>query len=141
MKSNELAEEVAVDGFDSAAFTRNALSSWQNLASLVDHTILKADATRGAVVKVCEEAAAYHFACAMVNPWWVALAHSILAGSGAKVGTVVGFPLGASLSVTKREETAELVKLGAHDIDMVINIGLLKSGQNALVEQDRKSVV
>jgi deoxyribose-phosphate aldolase len=140
MKRNGMVVTEA-ESFDAAAFAKDALSSWQKLAALLDHTILKAEAARPAVEKVCEEAAEYRFACAMVNPMWVALAHSTLAGSGVKVGTVVGFPLGASLAATKREETAELVKLGAHDIDMVIAIGQLKSGQNALVEQDIRGVV
>lgn len=139
MNTKELTTDVAVHG--SSAFSREALSGWQNLARLVDHTLLKPEATRQDVARVSEEAARYQFACVMVNPAWVALAHSIVAGSGVKVGTVVGFPLGASLAVSKRAETAELVKLGAHDIDMVVNIGLLKSGQGRLVEQDIRGVV
>jgi deoxyribose-phosphate aldolase len=128
-------------GFDSAAFTTRSLSSWQALAGVLDHTILKADATRDQVKTLCNEAAQYRFACAMVNPIWVATAHAMLAGTGVAVGTVVGFPLGASLASTKREEAAELVKLGAHDIDMVISIGMLKSGLNTQVQQEIHSVV
>ena len=127
--------------FDSAGFSKNALSKWQSLACLIDHTLLKPEATREQVVKLCEEAAAYRFACAMVNPAWVALAHSALDGTHIAVGTVVGFPLGASLSTTKREEALTLVKLGARELDMVINIGQLKSGQNALVIDDIRGVV
>jgi deoxyribose-phosphate aldolase len=135
--------EAGAEGicFDSAALTMNALSNWQNLAGLIDHTLLKPEATREQVVKLCEEAAAYHFACAMVNPTWVALAHSVLEGAHLAVGTVVGFPLGASLSTTKREEALTLVKLGARELDMVINIGHLKSGLNALVVDDIRGVV
>jgi deoxyribose-phosphate aldolase len=127
--------------FDSAAFTRQALSSPHALAAVFDHTLLKPDATRDQVIRICEEAAQHGFACAMVNPAWVSIAHMALAGSGVPVGTVLGFPLGASLSVSKREEAVELVKLGAHDLDMVLNIGMLKSGLNDRVQQDIRGVV
>lgn len=111
------------------------------MAQILDHTLLKPEATRTQVLRLCEEAAHYRFACAMVNPAWVATAHAALAGTGVPVGTVLGFPLGASLSITKREEAEALLKLGAHDLDMVLNIGLLKSGENALVENDIRGVV
>jgi deoxyribose-phosphate aldolase len=127
--------------FDAKAFSQQALSSKAAFAAVFDHTLLKAEATREQVIKLCEEAAEYRFACAMVNPAWVGTAHSVLAGSGIPVGTVLGFPLGASLSVSKREEAVELVKLGAHDLDMVLNIGMLKSGMNDRVEQDIRGVV
>jgi deoxyribose-phosphate aldolase len=128
-------------GYDAEGFARHALASWQNLAALLDHTLLKPDATRDQIVKLCREAAEYRFACAMVNPFWTSLAYSELAGSGIPVGVVVGFPLGASLGSTKCEETATLVRLGAHDIDMVLNIGLLKSGDNRALQQDIHHVV
>lgn len=124
-----------------ASFAKEALSSWQNLAAVIDHTLLKPEATRDQVLKLCREAAEYRFACAMVNPVWTALVKSELAGSGVPVGVVIGFPLGASLCTTKREEAAALVKLGAHDVDMVLNVSLLKSGENKLVEQDIRGVV
>lgn len=127
--------------FDSAAFTKQALSSGRQLAAVFDHTLLKPEATREQVIRLCEEAADHGFACAMVNPTWVSTAHTALAGSGVPVGTVLGFPLGASLSITKREEAIELVKLGAHDLDMVLNIGMLKSGLNDRVQQDIRGVV
>ena len=130
-----------VTGFDAAAFASSTLGNWQNLAAIIDHTLLKAEANHSQVVKLCEEAAAYRFACAMVNPAWVALAHSLLVGTQVPVGTVVGFPLGASLSTTKREEAFSLIKLGAAEVDMVINIGQLKSGQNAVVADDIRGVV
>jgi deoxyribose-phosphate aldolase len=126
---------------DAEAFARHALASPQNLAALFDHTLLKPEATRDQVIKLCREAAEHRFACAMVNPVWTALAYSELAGSGVPVGVVVGFPLGVSLSATKREETATLVRLGAHDIDMVLNIGLLRSVDNRAVQQDIRGVV
>lgn len=127
--------------FDSAAFTQQALSSPHALAAVFDHTLLKPEATRDQVIRLCEEAAQHGFACAMVNPAWVGTAHTALTGTGIPVGTVLGFPLGASLSVTKREEAVELVKLGAHDLDMVLNIGMLKSGLNDRVQQDIRGVV
>ncbi|WP_158748119.1 deoxyribose-phosphate aldolase [Acidobacterium sp. S8] len=127
--------------FDSRAFTHHTLSSSHALAAVFDHTLLKPEATREQVIRLCEEAAQNGFACAMVNPAWVSTAHTALAGSGVPVGTVLGFPLGASLSVSKREEAVELVKLGAHDLDMVLNIGMLKSGLNDRVQQDIRGVV
>ncbi len=127
--------------FDVAGFAASALAKAETLAAVFDHTLLKPEATREQVVKLCEEAATYRFACAMVNPVWVSLAHSVMAGSGVPVGVVVGFPLGASLATTKREEAMAMIKLGARDLDMVINIGLLKSRMNSLVEQDIRGVV
>jgi deoxyribose-phosphate aldolase len=77
----------------------------------------------------------------MVNPAWAATAHAALAGTGVPVGVVIGFPLGASLTTTKREEAAAMLRLGARELDMVLNIGLLKSGENALAEADIRGVV
>jgi deoxyribose-phosphate aldolase len=127
--------------YDAHAFAKTAFAQWPTLAAIFDHTLLKPDATREQVVRLCEEAAAYRFACAMVNPAWASLAVSLLAGTGIPVGVVVGFPLGASLSTTKRAETETLVTLGAKDIDMVINIGALKSGNHAAVSKDIRGVV
>jgi len=130
--------------FDAAAFAAHTLSSPQNLAAVFDHTLLKPDATRSQVLQLCHEAAEYRFACAMVNPAWVSLASAALSGTGIPVGVVVGFPLGASLPGSKRDETALVIKQGAHDVDMVLNIGLLKSGQTAdyeAVKQDIRGVV
>ena len=130
--------------FDSAAFATQTLASTTALASVLDHTLLKPDATRAQVVQLCHEAAEHRFACAMVNPAWVALAAETLAGTGVPVGVVIGFPLGATLSASKRDETARVVKVGAHDVDMVLNVGLLKSGTREdfeAVRQDIKGVV
>ena len=136
-------EEIEKDNgsFDAVAFSQQALSSSEALAAVFDHTLLKAEATREQIIRLCEEAEEHRFACAMVNPSWVSTAYAVLAGSGVPVGTVLGFPLGASLSVSKREEAVELVKLGAHDLDMVVNIGMLKSGMNDRVQQDIRGVV
>lgn len=133
--------ENATGFFDVAGFAASVLASESALASVFDHTLLKPEATRDQVVKLCEEAASFRFACAMVNPVWVSLAHSVMAGSGIPVGVVVGFPLGANLATSKREEALTLIKLGARELDMVMNLGLLKSGMNALVEQDIRGVV
>jgi deoxyribose-phosphate aldolase len=131
----------ASGNFDVTGFASSALASESALAAVFDHTLLKPEATRDQVVKLCEEAASFRFACVMVNPAWVSLAHSVMVGSGVPVGVVVGFPLGANLATSKREEALALIKLGAHELDMVMNLGLLKSGMNALVEQDIRGVV
>ena len=119
--------------FDSAAFTAQALSSWQALAAIIDHTLLEAEATREQVEKLCDEAIRYRFACAMINPIWASTAVSVLAGTGIPVGVVIGFPLGASLVSTLRQEAAALTRLGARELDMVIPIGQLKSGNHHAV--------
>ena len=122
------------------SFATHALSSPRALAGVIDHTLLKPEATRAQVLQLCTEAAEHRFACAMVNPTWVATAAEALAGTGIPVGVVVGFPLGASLSASKRDETVRVVKLGAHDVDMVLNIGLLKSGTPADLEAVRQDI-
>jgi deoxyribose-phosphate aldolase len=126
--------------YDAQAFATQALARRQSLAAVIDHTLLKPEATRAQILKLCAEAAEHRFACAMVNPVWAATAHAALAGTGIPVGVVIGFPLGASLTITKREEAEAMVKAGAHELDMVLNIGLLKSGENALVEADIRGV-
>jgi len=126
--------------FDSAAFAAQTLSTWQSLASVIDHTILKADATRDQVVATCEEAARYRFACAMINPIWVSTAAGVLLGTGVPVGVVVGFPLGASLVSSMRVETESLLRMGAKEIDMVLPIGQLKSGNNQAVKHSIQSL-
>ncbi len=132
------------DKFNAAAFAAHTLSSPENLAAVLDHTLLKPDATRTQVLQLCHEAAHHRFACAMVNPTWVSLAASALTGTGIPVGVVIGFPLGATLAASKRDETTRVLKHGAHDVDMVLNIGLLKSGQSGdyeAVKQDIRGVV
>ncbi|HMD86693.1 MAG TPA: deoxyribose-phosphate aldolase [Terriglobia bacterium] len=121
--------------FDSAAFTARALSSWQTLAAVIDHTLLKPEATREQVESLCREAIRYRFACAMVNPVWVPTAVSALSGAGVPVGVVIGFPLGASLVSTLRQEAAALTRLGARELDMVLPLGQLKSGNHHAVRQ------
>jgi deoxyribose-phosphate aldolase len=133
-----------VAAFDPAHFAAQALASPASLAAVLDHTLLKPDATRSQVVQLCHEAAQHRFACAMVNATWASTAAETLAGTGVPVGVVVGFPLGAMLSGSKRDETARVLKYGVHDVDMVLNIGLLKSGAREdyeLVKQDIRGVV
>ena len=130
--------------FDAAAFAAHTLNSSASLAAVLDHTLLKPEATRSQVLTLCAEAAEHRFACAMVNPTWVSTAVHALAGTGVPVGVVIGFPLGATLSSSKRDETVRVLKLGAHDVDMVLNVGLLKSGQKEdfeAVRQDIRGVV
>jgi len=129
-------EDVDFDhgSFDSAAFAAQTLANWKALAAVVDHTLLKPDATREQVENLCDEAARYRFACAMVNPMWVSTAVSVLAGTGVPVGAVIGFPLGASLVSTLRHEASTLIRLGVRELDMVIPIGQLKSGNHQVVE-------
>lgn len=122
-------------------FYQQAISSPRALAATLDHTLLKADATRAQVLQICDEAAEYRFACAMVNPFWVSTAAAALAGTGVPVGVVIGFPLGASLSDSKEDEAKRVIALGAHDVDMVLNIGALKGGEYDTVSHDIGSVV
>jgi deoxyribose-phosphate aldolase len=111
------------------------------VAAMIDHTLLKPDATRGDIEKLCREAAEFRFATVCVNPTWVATAAALLRGSGVGVCSVVGFPLGATTSDVKHYETRRAIFDGAAEIDMVINIGALKSGDLRTVERDIEAVV
>ncbi len=111
------------------------------IAKMIDHTLLKADATAEDIKILCEEAKAYQFFSVCVNPTWVSLAVEELAGTDVKVCTVVGFPLGATTVETKSNETKDAIASGAQEIDMVINIGALKSGDTQLVTRDIQAVV
>ncbi|HXE76068.1 MAG TPA: deoxyribose-phosphate aldolase [Candidatus Xenobia bacterium] len=112
-----------------------------DIAALIDHTLLRPEATRADILKLCEEAARFGFASVCINPTWVSVAAAALRGSRVKVCTVVGFPLGATLPSVKVLETEEVVKLGAQEVDMVINVGALKSGDDDRVCQDIRGVV
>ncbi len=111
-----------------------------SIAALIDHTLLKPDATRGNIEDLCREAAQFRFATVCVNPTWVALCAKLLAGSGVGVCSVVGFPLGATTADVKAYETQRAIFDGAREIDMVINVGALKSGDLRLVERDIEAV-
>jgi deoxyribose-phosphate aldolase len=112
-----------------------------SIASLIDHTILKPEATRADIIKLCREARQYSFASVCVNPYWVPVVRSELAGSPVKVCTVVGFPLGATSTEAKVAEAAAAVRAGAQEIDMVINVGALRSGEHEPVKLDIQAVV
>jgi len=112
-----------------------------NLNTYIDHTLLKAESSREEIVTLCAEAKRYEFAAVCVNPTWVKLASEELQDSQVQVATVVGFPLGATTTVTKVAETRDALLNGATEIDMVINIGALKSADEALVYEDIKEVV
>jgi deoxyribose-phosphate aldolase len=111
------------------------------VAAMIDHTLLKPDATRQDIEKLCREAAQFHFATVCVNPTWVALCRQLLRSSGVGVCSVVGFPLGATTADVKHYETRRAIFDGASEIDMVINIGALKSGDLKTVERDIAAVV
>jgi deoxyribose-phosphate aldolase len=112
-----------------------------SVAGMIDHTLLKPEATRGDIEKLCREAAQFHFATVCVNPAWVAVAANLLRGSGVGVCSVVGFPLGATTADVKHYETRRAIFDGATEIDMVINVGALKSGDLRTVERDIAAVV
>jgi deoxyribose-phosphate aldolase len=107
-----------------------------NLARYIDHTLLKQQSTRDQIIQLCAEAKEYHFASVCVNPTHVPLCAELLQNSDVKVCTVIGFPLGANTTATKVFETADAIQNGAQEIDMVINIGALKSGDTTLVSND-----
>jgi deoxyribose-phosphate aldolase len=110
-------------------------------ASFIDHTLLKPEASEADITRLCEEAAQFHFASVCVNPTWVRTSACVLRGSGVPVCTVIGFPLGATLADVKAYETRRAIFDGATEVDMVINIGALKSGDDCAVEHDIRQVV
>ncbi len=115
--------------------------SASHLARMIDHTLLRPEATPDQVARLCQEAREYHFASACVNPTYVRLAAQLLAGSEAKVCSVAGFPLGASTSETKAFEARRAIEDGAHEVDMVINVGALKASNEDQVKDDIVGVV
>jgi deoxyribose-phosphate aldolase len=115
--------------------------SAHNIARLIDHTLLRADATRTEILQLCREARQYNFASVCLNAFWVPLAARELAGSDVKVCTVVGFPLGATSTEAKAAETESAIAAGATEIDMVQNIGALRGGDHQAVQQDIEAVV
>jgi len=115
-------------------------ASAASIASLIDHTMLRPEATRADIVKLCGEARQYSFATVCVNPYWVPLAASELAGTAVKVCTVAGFPLGATSTEAKVAEAAAALRAGAREIDMVINVGALRSGDPDTVKLDIQAV-
>ena len=118
----------------------NELTSAQ-LAGYIDHTLLKQDATIAQIEKLCEEAAKYQFASVCVNATYAAQCSKLLKDTGVKVCCVVGFPLGATLSSVKAFETEQVITDGAEEVDMVLNVGAMKSGNFTLVKDDVSAVV
>ncbi|MBS2969750.1 deoxyribose-phosphate aldolase [Metabacillus sp. KIGAM252] len=112
----------------------------EKMAKMIDHTALKPDTTKAQIEKLCEEAKEYQFASVCVNPTWVETCARLLEGTDVKVCTVIGFPLGASTPETKAFETKDAIEKGAAEVDMVINIGALKDGNEELVEKDIRAV-
>jgi deoxyribose-phosphate aldolase len=121
---------------NSVADTKLLAQTWRGLASIIDHTNLRAEATPAQILRLCEEAREFGFGAVTINPCYVALARSQLRDTDVKVGAVVGFPLGATLTNVKVFEAEETLKLGAREIDMVMNIGSLKAGERDLVCSD-----
>lgn len=113
----------------------------EQINKLIDHTLLKADASKEMIKKLCEEALEYDFMSVCVNPYWVNYCAELLKESNVKVCTVIGFPLGATTSDTKAFETKNAIANGADEIDMVMNIGALKDRDITTVEADIKAVV
>jgi len=112
-----------------------------SVARLIDHTQLRPEAVSSDITRLCREARRYQFASVCVNPCWVSVAVAELAGSPVKVGTVAGFPLGAAMTEVKAAEAAAALRTGASEVDMVINIGALRSGDYERVRQDIRAVV
>jgi deoxyribose-phosphate aldolase len=133
--------QVISAGADRISTTLGGTPSDQNLAGMIDHTLLKPDATPDQIAQLCFEARKYGFASVCINPAWVPLCAQLLQGSPVKVCTVIGFPLGASAPEVKAFETQNAIDQGATEIDMVINIGALKARDLELVARDIRGVV
>ena len=120
---------------------KRLMESQKNIARYIDHTLLKADATRAQITQLCREAQEYRFAAVCVNPTHVRLCADLLKDSGVAVASVAGFPLGATSPEVKAYEARQAIQNGATEVDMVINIGALKDGDYGLVERDIAAVV
>ena len=132
---------VVSAGAERISSTLGVIPQDSNLAKMIDHTLLKPDATQQEIAQLCFEARKYGFASVCVNPTWVSLCAQLLQGSQVKVCTVIGFPLGATSSETKAFETETAIRQGATEIDMVINIGALKARDLETVARDIRGVV
>jgi len=134
-------ERIVEAGADRVGLAPCAPPLGDAITPLIDHTLLKPEASRDAIEQLCREAIEFGFASVCVNPCWVSLVAELLAGSKVKVCTVVGFPLGATLTEIKAAETRAAVERGATEIDMVINLGSLRSGDDNAVQEDIAAVV
>ena len=135
------AGHVISAGAERLTSTVGVIPEDRSLASMIDHTLLKPDATSDKIAQLCFEAKKYHFASVCINPTHVKLCADLLKGSDVKVCTVIGFPLGATPPEVKVFETRNALDNGATEIDMVINIGALKAGETELVARDIRGVV
>lgn len=132
--------EILAAGADRVSASDKLTRIAADIAGLIDHTVLKPEATRAEIVKLCAEARKYSFASVCVNPYWVPLVASELAASPVKVCTVVGFPLGATTTTSKVLEAEEAIRCGATEIDMVLNVGALRSADLDTVRRDIQAV-
>lgn len=117
-----------------------AVRSWRQIAAVIDHTLFKTEANRDQIVKLSEEALSFGFAAVCVNPCWISLVASIVHGTPVRVASTIGFPLGANSTSVKRFEAHEAIRLGAQELEMVINVGALKSGDRKLVHTEIESI-
>lgn len=140
-KNPEAVRQVVANGADRVAFHGTAADVPLDLAKYIDHTLLKPDATADEIDVLCDEAEEFGFASVCVNPTWVKRAADRLRGSDVKTCSVIGFPLGATTPEIKAMEARRALRDGAREVDMVINIGALKSGDNELVKTDIEKVV
>jgi deoxyribose-phosphate aldolase len=134
--SSEKVRAIVANGASRVTFSGKAAEVPADLHKYIDHTLLKPEATEEDVDRICDEAVEFQFASVMINPSWVKHAAQRLRGTGVPVGTVVGFPLGAHTPEVKAMEARQALRDGAAEVDMVINIGALKSGQYDLVRKD-----
>jgi deoxyribose-phosphate aldolase len=132
--------EILAAGADRLSASDKLTSIDKDIAASIDHTLLRPEATAADIHKLCKEARQYEFASVCVNPYWVPLAAAELAGSPVKVCTVVGFPLGATGTAIKVAETEAAIRVGAQEIDMVLNIGELRGANYDAVRQDIQAV-
>lgn len=114
--------------------------SWRQLAAAIDHTLLKAEASREQIIQLSEEAITYEFAAVCVHPCWISLVASMVHGTAVKVASTVGFPLGGNHTSVKRFETHEAVRLGAQELEVMMNVGALKSGDRKLVQTEIETI-
>ncbi len=135
-ESADTVREVVANGADRVSFHGEASDVPLDLGPYIDHTLLAADATATDIDRICGEAVEYGFASVCINPTWVKRAAANLRGSAVRVCTVIGFPLGATTTEVKAMETRKALRDGAREVDMVINIGALKSGDHEVVYQD-----
>ncbi len=140
-KNQQGTDSILAAGADRIGSTIGAIPKSPDIAKFIDHTLLKPDATRDEIAKLCAEAKEYGFASVCVNPYWVPLCTELLHGTPVKICTVIGFPLGANTTETKVFEARQALASGANEFDMVMNIGALKSEDFCTVLNDIKAIV